>query len=70
MCFKYLIDQNQNNDFRRRLFVRNFTKNVMTFFKELVDHDANNVIFIQFKKIDDEIHDNILSTFVDHDDKN
>ena len=70
MCFKYLIDQNQNSDFRRRLFVHDFTKDVMTFFKKFIDHDANNVVFIQFKKIDDEVHDNVLLTFINHDDKN
>ena len=70
MCFKYSIDQNQNDDFRRRFFVRDFTENVITFFKKFIDHDANDVIFIRFKKIDDKIHDNILSTFIDYDDKN
>ena len=70
MCSKYSIDQNQNNDFRRRFFVRDFTKNVMTFLKKFIDHDANNIVFIRFKKIDDKIHDNVLSTFIDHDDKN
>ena len=70
MCFKYSIDQNQNNDFRRRFFVRDFTKNIMIFFKEFVDHDANNVVFIRFKKIDNEVHDNVLLTFVDHNDEN
>ena len=42
----------------------------MTFFKKFVNHDANNVIFIRFKKIDDEVHDNILLMFIDHDNKN
>ena len=70
MCFKYSIDQNQSNDLRRRLFIRDFTKNVMTFFKEFIDYDANNVVFIRFKKIDDKIHDNVLSAFIDHDDEN
>ena len=70
MCFKYLIDQNQSSDFRRRFFVRDFTKNVMTFFKKFIDHDANNIVFIRFRKIDDEVHDNILSAFIDYDDKN
>ena len=70
MCFKYLIDQNQNNDFRRRFFVRNSTKNVMMFFKKFIDHNANNVVFIRFKKIDDEVYDNVLSTFINYDDEN
>ena len=34
------------------------------------NHDANNVIFIQFKKVDDKIHDNVLSTFINYDDEN
>ena len=42
----------------------------MTFFKKFVDHDANNIVFIQFKKIDDEVHDNVLLTFIDYDDEN
>ena len=42
----------------------------MTFFEEFVDHDANNVVFIQFKKIDDEVYDNVLSAFVNHDNEN
>ena len=70
MCFKYSIDQNQSNDFRRHFFVCDFIKNVMTFFEKFIDHDANNIIFIRFKKIDDEVHDNVLSTFIDHDDEN
>ena len=70
MCFKYLIDQNQNNDLRQFFFVRCFTKNIMMFFKKFIDHNANNVVFIQFKKIDNEVHDNVLLTFIDHDDEN
>ena len=70
MCFKYSIDQNQNNNFRRRSFVRDFTEDVMTFFKKFVNYDANNVIFVWIRKIDDEVHDDVLSTFVDHDDEN
>ena len=70
MCLKYSIDQNQNSDFRRRFFVRDFTKNIMTFSEEFIDHDANNVVFIRFKKIDDEVHDNVLLTFIDYDDEN
>ena len=70
MCFKYSIDQNQDNDFRRRFFIRDFTKNVMTFFEEFIDHDANNVVFIRFKKIDDEVYNNVLSAFIDYDNEN
>ena len=70
MCFKYSIDQNQNSDFRWRFFVHDFTKNVMTFSEKFIDYNANNVVFIRFKKIDDEVHDNVLSTFIDHDDEN
>ena len=70
MCLKYSINQNQNNDFRRRFFVRDSTKNVMTFSEKFIDYDANNVVFIRFKKIDDEVHNNVLSAFIDHDDKN
>ena len=70
MYFKYSIDQNQNSDLHQCFFVRDFIKNIMTFFKKFIDHDANNIIFIQFKKIDDEVHDNFLSAFIDHDDKN
>ena len=70
VCFKYLINQNQNSDFRRRFFVRDFIKNIIMFFEKFVDHDANNVVFIRFKKIDDEIYNNILSTFIDYDDEN
>ena len=42
----------------------------MTFFKEFIDHDANNVVFIRFRKIDDEVHNNVLSTFIDYDNEN
>ena len=70
MCSKYLIDQNQNNDFRQRFFIRDFIKNVMMFFEKFIDHDANNVVFIRFKKINDEVHDNVLSAFINHDDEN
>ena len=42
----------------------------MTFSEKFIDYNANNVVFIQFKKIDDKIHDNILSAFIDHDDEN
>ena len=70
MCFKYSIDQSQSNNFRRRFFVRDFTKDVMTFFEKFINYDVNNVVFIRFKKIDDEVYDNVLSTFIDHDDKN
>ena len=70
MCSEYSIDQNQNSDFRRRFFLRNFIKNVMTFFKEFIDHETNNVIFVRIKKIDDKIHNNILSIFINHDNKN
>ena len=42
----------------------------MMFFEKFIDHDANDIVFIRFKKVDDEIHDNILSTFIDHDDEN
>ena len=70
MCFKYSINQNQNNDFRQRFFVHDFTEDIMMFFKKFIDHDANNVVFIRFKKIDNEIHDNVLSAFIDHDNKN
>ena len=70
MCSKYLIDQNQNNDFRQRFFIRDFIKNVITFFEKFIDHDANNVVFIRFKKINDKVYDNVLLTFIDHDDEN
>ena len=70
MCLKYLIDQNQNSDLRRRFFVRDFAENIMIFFKKFINHDANDVVFIRFKKIDDEVHDNVLSAFIDHDDEN
>ena len=46
ICFKYLIDQHQNNNLRRRFFVRDFIKDVMMFFKKFIDHDANNIVFI------------------------
>ena len=46
MCFKYLIDQNQNINFRQHFLVRDFTKNIMIFFKKFINHDANNVVFI------------------------
>ena len=42
----------------------------MMFFKEFVDHDVNNVVFIRFKKIDNEVYDNVLSTFIDYNDEN
>ena len=42
----------------------------MTFFKKFIDHDANNIVFIRFKKIDDEIYDNVLSMFIDYNDEN
>ena len=42
----------------------------MTFFEKFIDHDVNNVVFIQFKKVDNEIHDNVLSTFINYDDEN
>ena len=70
MCFKYLIDQNQNNDFRRRFFVHDFTKNVIIFFEEFIDYDTNNIVFVRIMKIDDEVHDDVLSTFVDYNDEN
>ena len=70
MYFKYLIDQNQNNNFRRYFFVHDFTKDVMTFFEKFVDYDANHVIFVRIKKINDEVHDDVLSTFVDYNNEN
>ena len=42
----------------------------MTFFKQFVDYNANNIIFIRFKKIDNKIHDNVLLIFVDPDYEN
>ena len=70
MCFKYSIDQNQNNDFRQRLFVCDFIKNVMTFFEKFVDHNVNNVVFIRFRKVNDKVYNNILSTFINYNNKN
>ena len=40
------------------------------FFEKFIDYDANNIIFIQFKKVDDKVHDNILSAFIDYDNEN
>ena len=42
----------------------------MTFFEEFINYNANNVVFIRFRKIDDEVYDNVLSAFIDYDDEN
>ena len=70
MYFKYSINQNQSSDFRWYFFIRDFIKNVMIFFEKFVNYNANNVVFVRIKKIDDKVYNNILLTFVDHNNKN
>ena len=52
------------------IFVRNFIKNIITFFEKLSNYDINNIVFIRFEKIDNEVHEDILLLFINHNNKN
>ena len=37
-------------------------KYVMTFFNKIINNDANDVVFFRRKKIDNKVHNDVLST--------
>ena len=57
------MNENFNNYFDERIFVFNNTKNIITFFRKVINYNANNFIIAKIEKIDNKIFKYILLFF-------
>ena len=66
MNSKNVLNENFNNDFDERVFIFNNTKSIMTLFRKFINYNANRVVIVKIEKINDEIHEYVLSLFDEH----
>lgn len=57
------MNENFNNYFDERIFVFNNAKNIITFFRKVINYNANNFIIAKIEKIDNKIFKYILLFF-------
>ena len=61
---KDISDHDKRDFFCTEILFVASTKYVMTFFNETINNDANDVVFLRRKKIDNKIHNNVSSTLL------
>ena len=66
MNSKNVLNENFDNNFDERVFIFSSTKNIMTLFRKFINYDANRVVIVKIEKINDEIHEYVLSSFDEH----
>ena len=66
MSSKNVLNENFDSDFDERIFIFNSTKSIMTLFRKFINHNANRVVIVKIEKINDEIHEYVLSSFDKH----
>ena len=62
MKTKNISDYDKNDFFCIKILFIASTKNIMTFFDQTINDDANDVVFLRWKKIDNKVHNDISST--------
>ena len=66
MNSKNVLNENFDNDFDERVFIFNSTKSIMTLFRKFINYDTNRVVIVKIEKINNEIHEYVLSSFDEH----
>ena len=62
MKMKNILNYDENDLFCIKILFIVLTKNVITFFNQIINDDVNDVVFFCWKKIDNEVHNDISST--------
>ena len=66
MSAKNVLYQNFRCDLDEDVFVLDMTEHVMSFFRKFVNNDTNRVIVVRIEKIDNEVHEDVLSALLEH----
>ena len=61
---KNILNHDKRNFFYIEILFVVSIKYVMTFFDETINDDANNVVFLRWKKIDNKIYNDVSSTLL------
>ena len=61
MKTKNISDHDERDFFCIEILFAALIKYVITFFNEAINNDANDVVFFHWKKIDNKIHNDVLS---------
>ena len=64
MKTKDISDHDKRDFFCIEILFAASTKYVMTFLNETINDDANDVVFLRWKKIDDKVHNDVSSTLL------
>ena len=66
MNSKNVLNENFDSDFDERVFIFNSTKSIMTLFRKFINYNTNRVVIVKIEKINDKIHEYVLSFFDKH----
>ena len=64
MKMKNILNYDESDFFCIKILFIALIKNVMMFFNQTINDDVNDVVFFRWKKIDNEIYNDISSTLL------